>query len=104
MHVWDLRLNREIARLPHGAPVISVVFDADARQLASLSKGSQPNLFNAHLWRWRADDLEAAICERVGRDLTADEWGEYVGNDVPHRPICHSQSLGRARPQAGIGS
>jgi WD40 repeat protein len=36
---------------------------------------------------WRADELQRIACERVGRDLTRDEWARHVGT-LPWRATC----------------
>jgi len=28
------------------------------------------------------------VCEQAGRNLTADEWLEYIGSDQPYRATC----------------
>jgi hypothetical protein len=39
------------------------------------------------LWHWRLDDLMAAACARLSRNLTLEEWREHLG-DEPYRPTC----------------
>ena len=43
----------------------------------------------ARLWLWRPDDLIAEACARVGRDLTQEEWTQYL--PVPGRRISGDQ-------------
>jgi DNA-binding SARP family transcriptional activator/WD40 repeat protein len=42
------------------------------------------------VWSLGDDDLIAAACGIVDRDLTASEWAQYVGADVPYRATCSS--------------
>ncbi len=42
------------------------------------------------VWSLGDDDLIAAACGIVDRDLTASEWAQYVGTGVPYRATCSS--------------
>jgi hypothetical protein len=44
----------------------------------------------AVIWDLHPDVLRAAACRVAGRDLTADEWQQYIGVLAPHRPLCPS--------------
>jgi WD40 repeat protein len=41
----------------------------------------------AVVWLWRPDDLRRAACQRLTRNLTADEWTRYLGA-TPYRATC----------------
>ena len=41
----------------------------------------------AYLWLVWAEDLIAEGCSRIGRNLTAEEWLSYFG-DEPYRRTC----------------
>lgn len=41
-----------------------------------------------HVWLYRPEDLVADACSRLPRNLTREEWEQYVGSALPHRTIC----------------
>jgi len=41
----------------------------------------------ARVWLWRPEDLIAEACARLPRNLTREEWQQYIG-DEPYRPTC----------------
>lgn len=42
---------------------------------------------HTHLWRWRPADLVASACGQLWRNLTREEWRQYVGAE-PYRKTC----------------
>ena len=40
------------------------------------------------LWPARAESLADSVCRRVWRNLTRDEWSEFVGPDIPYERTC----------------
>ena len=66
------------AGLPNGFPVIAI---------------SSDNNYSRRLdtdWTLRTDDLIDTACRIVDRDLTEQEWAQYVGEGVPYRQTCSS--------------
>jgi len=41
------------------------------------------------VWLWKTDDLQAETCKRLTRNLTEDEWRQYLG-DEPYRKTCQN--------------
>lgn len=41
------------------------------------------------VWLWKTDDLQAEACRRLTRNLTEDEWRQYLG-DEPYRKTCQN--------------
>ena len=39
-------------------------------------------------WPMRPSTLSEGICAKVGRNLTKEEWIEFVGKDIPYRKTC----------------
>jgi tetratricopeptide (TPR) repeat protein len=99
--LWDADSGRELAVLRHGGPVYAVVFGPYGMRLAT---GSEDG--TARLWRVRIEDLEALACDFVSRNLTKDEWQQYLG-DRPYRPTCPDlplySSVTRSLLVEGIG-
>ncbi|MFI8288434.1 hypothetical protein ACIGBL_04725 [Streptomyces sp. NPDC085614] len=70
-----------------GAPFLSADAPPDGGVLATYNFST----FNVALWTLDESDLRARVCQVVGRDLTAEEWRQYVGEDVPYAPVCKSR-------------
>ncbi len=62
----------------------SVAFSPDGSRLATTA--SEDN--TARVWLWRAEDLIAEACKRLPRNLTHQEWRQYVGEEVPYHATC----------------
>jgi len=82
--VWHLERGGVIAQLPHDADVTRVTFSPDGKYAVSAGGRSDRTL---RIWLWRPADLIAEACARVSRNLSAEEWGRYVG-DEPYRETC----------------
>ena len=80
--VWDLATGQELARLNHADTVQVVAFSPDGQRLATASGNT------VRVWLWRAEDLIAEACKRLPRNLTHQEWWQYVGEEVPYHATC----------------
>ena len=40
------------------------------------------------LWLYRPEDLIDLACSRVTRNLTREEWTQYVGDVLPYQAVC----------------
>lgn len=41
-----------------------------------------------YLWIGSTDTLATMVCHKVRRNLTAGEWAQFVGEDVPYARTC----------------
>ena len=67
----------------HGAEVYSIAFAPDGKTLASGSKDS-----NVFLWDVDFDSWKDRACNIANRNLTREEWRQYLGDDEPYRNTC----------------
>ena len=80
VRVWDLE-GKQLARVVLGSAVSQVAFSSDGHRAITVA-GDQVNAF---VWDGA---LVAGVCERAGRDLSPEEWAQYVPNDVAFKPVC----------------
>ena len=93
VRLWDLaRPDADPAVLEgHQGGVWSVAFAPDGQRLASSGVDR-----TVRLWTSSADTLAEIVCARVWRNLTLDEWRQFVGdpNLVPYQSTCPNLTLG----------
>ena len=77
--VWGTTTGMQLAYLQHEDSVTAAAFSPDGTYLATASEDG-----TARIWTWQTKDLLAAASARLTRDLTADEWQSYIG-DEPYR-------------------
>ena len=85
--VWEISTGKEISRIEFSNIVHSVDFSPDGKWIAS---GSYDN--TARIRLWRPEDLIAEVCKQLTRNLTQEEWKQYIG-DEPYRPTCPNLPL-----------
>lgn len=84
VRVWRVHGAHEIARATSGRELEKVALSADGGTVATGHRDGTARVFPL-----RADALIEAACKRVSRNLTAEEWRNYLG-DEPYRKTCPS--------------
>lgn len=92
VRVWDLADQVAVAQFSHDADVLAVRFSPDGKHV--LSTGGRSDR-TARLWLWRPADLIAEACARLSRNLTREEWAQYLGTEG-YRETC--PATGGQRP------
>ena len=85
--VWNIAKGQPLAEIKHDAEVVMAKFSPDGKYV--LSAGSRSD-HTARLWLWRPEDLIAETCARLTRNLTEDEWQQYIGIGKPG-PTCSAK-------------
>ncbi len=83
--------GREISRMTHEGEVTSVTFSPDGRYVAS---GSEDGTGIVAVYR--PEDLIANACARVTRNLTRDEWAQFIGDLLSYQagvPACRCRRI-----------
>jgi WD40 repeat protein len=85
VRVWDITAPEAAPVVLHaeGEGISSVAFDRDGRRLASGS-------WDGTIRVWIADTAELAemVCRKVWRNLTLNEWRDFIGADIPYERTC----------------
>ena len=79
---WDVASGEELARISYDQPVTRAVFSPDGKTLATVGNDGL-----VQLSLWRSQDLLDEACARLTRNLTPEEWRQYLG-DQPYRKTC----------------
>src|SRR6266478_1869148 len=84
--VWEISSNRQIARLTHESGVTGIIFRPNGKYVATASGDG-----TAGVWLWKPEDLIAEAQTRLTRNLTKEEWKQYIGDELyrktcPHLP------------------
>jgi WD40 repeat protein len=81
--VWDVASVEELARVSHDQPVTRAVFSPDGKTLATAGNDGV-----VQLSLWRPQDLLDEACARLTRNLTPEEWHQYLNlGDQPSKNL-----------------
>ncbi len=78
--VWDTFTGEQISVLSHGDSVYNVAFSPDGKYIATASRDN-----TAKLWIRDTKDLINEASKRLTRNLTPEEWKEYMGDKPYHK-------------------
>ncbi len=84
INIWPKEGRGEPVVLQHGSKVLSLVEMTDGR----LASGGEDGTIR--IWIVNEKRLIADLCLRAGRNLTEQEWKNYIGSDKGWQPSCRS--------------
>ncbi|MEM7348951.1 MAG: hypothetical protein AAF485_32385 [Chloroflexota bacterium] len=82
--ILNTKTGREVSRIPN-KNAYRAAFSADNRWMATGSLISGNDYIS--IWAWRPTDLIDRACARLRRNLTKEEWNDYLGGE-PYRATC----------------
>ena len=82
VYIWNFSSGELLSQLFREDGFKDVQFAGDGRYLLT---GGRDH--TAVLWLWQTEDLRDEACQRLGRNLKADEWARYLGS-MPYRKTC----------------
>jgi WD40 repeat protein len=78
--LWEVSTGSELAILRHNEDVWDIGFSPDGHWLVTQSGDHA-----VRLWRTRVEDMVQIACHVAGRNLTKQEWAQYLGNRPYHK-------------------
>jgi WD40 repeat protein len=82
VRTWKPLTGRETSRMQRDSPILSIAVSPDAKYFAT---GDDEGMVRT--WFLRPGDLIAEACSRLTRNLTRDEWSQFIGSE-PYAPTC----------------
>ncbi|MBE8992462.1 WD40 repeat domain-containing protein [Nostoc sp. LEGE 12450] len=73
--IWEVQSGQEISRLTNN-DIKTVIFSSDGKYLATTNNDG-----TVKVWLWKSDDLILEACNRLRRNLTPDEWQQYLKDE-----------------------
>jgi WD40 repeat protein len=95
IRLWDLQSGQSIVLASHLVPVVYLTFSPDGSQLAALNysalSAESACAYCSEVWLWdfSVQSWVSRACHIANRNLTQDEWQQYVG-DIPYQRTCPS--------------
>jgi energy-coupling factor transporter ATP-binding protein EcfA2 len=77
--VWEVGGSQQLVRFLHEDRVSDVAFSPDGKYLATASG----NIMK--IWLWLPKDLIAAVKPKLTRNLTPEEWKQFLGDEPYHK-------------------
>lgn len=83
--IWDIKSTRKLPTVldDHHDWVMTAAFNKSGSKIITGSKDSY-----IRIWQTDPKNLAARICAMVSRNLTLEEWNEYVGESIPYQKTC----------------
>ncbi len=91
VRVWDF--DKELARITYPGVIRFLAFSPDGHHIISSGCDLPGNVNvcpqgSVRAWLYRPEDLIEDACSRVTRNLTRDEWIQYIGEILPYQAVC----------------
>jgi WD40 repeat protein len=93
VEVWDLAGRQRLARIPERSATCA--FSPDGKYLMTAGH------FGTQTWLWRPKEIVEEACTRLGRNLTYQEWQNYMG-DRAYRKTCEKLPIDQSFIDQGI--
>jgi WD40 repeat protein len=77
--LWDQHIDRVQAQFSHQVRTNAAIFSPDGKYLVTTGEDN-----TASVWIWQPADLLTVAAQRLLRNLTREEWQQYLG-DEPYR-------------------
>jgi len=89
LRLWDAKSRRPIGEPLRGREreVRSAAFSADGTRIVSGSADNTPPLCDAKLLE-DGEELGGVLCQTAHRNLSGDEWKQYVPEGGEYRAVC----------------
>jgi WD40 repeat protein len=87
-HIWDAGTGREFASVLEDASLEAALLSPNGQHLVAARQDRDGGKLSFSVYVWWAEDLIAQACGRLRRNLSQDEWREYVGDEEPYLKTC----------------
>jgi WD40 repeat protein len=88
VHIWDAGTGREFASVLEDPSLEAVLLSPNGQHLVAARQDRDGGKLSFSVYVWWAEDLIAQACGRLRRNLSQDEWRQYVGEEEPYLKTC----------------
>lgn len=88
VRIWETSSGSELARMLEGLEPDEVLLSPDGRYVATARDPGNGSRLQYSLYAWLTEDLSSQACQRLQRNLTQQEWRQYLGDAEPYQKTC----------------
>jgi WD40 repeat protein len=88
--LWETSSGKVVARMEGGPDAEAFLLSPDGRRLAMAQRKDQGSNLLYSIHAWQTEDLLQQTCARLRRNLTKQEWNEYLGETEPYQKTCEA--------------